>query len=236
MKNDINIIKNELIEQSNEKKQREVERKQAKEYTEFKLLCKHLVYNSIFNSLNNGASLENIYLQRNDIINTILQDIKSKYIEVNDQNSWDLDKKIKVRQYNYPDYQIVDILSMIFDSEYLKAEKRQKKEQLILKKELKNNLYNYFVNTFEYCKQVNGSLYGTYINFKDSYYKNKSIEDNADNELEVEILNDIYYKTLNEAIKGYDVSKPKATKQSPKLALPWKILAYKTAVKKIWKM
>lgn len=237
MRNDINIIKNELIEQTNEKKQRELERKQQKQFNNFKKLCVSLINTTIFNSMNNGASLHNIYLQRNSIINSILQDIKTKTIELEDPDKWN-GETITTKQYPYPDYEIIEILSMAFDSEYSKAEKRQKKEHLIIKQELKKRLYDYFIATFESGKMNHVSLHYVYNNLRDNYYKQISINDIAYNEHEADIINDIYYTILNEAKKGYDLNKPKQQKQikKQKLAIPWRLIGYKTALKKLWKL
>lgn len=236
MKNDINIIKNSIIEELNEKEKKRQKQKQADNLKELKDLCKYLINTTIQKTLKTGVLLNEIYFNRDIIINEILEDIKNQYIEINDNDSWNLDAKKQVRLYPYPDYKILDILKTTFYSEYIKIKKELNEERLLLKKKLEKKLYNYFIATFEEGKRQNCILYYILINLRDNHYKQLSINDLASNKQEVEILNSIYYQTLNEVKKGYDTIKPKTINaKNKKLSLPWRIIAYKTALKKIWK-
>jgi hypothetical protein len=235
MRNDINIIKNELIEQTNEKKQRELERKNKKEYEDFKKLCKWLVYTSIQASIDKGISIEDIYKQRKTLINGILADIKSKYIEIEDNNSW-VDRKIKVREYPYPDYEIVDILSIIFEKEYLKVKKELKEEHLILKEDLKQKLIDELKYAINYCIEDGGLSYYVFKTFKEEKYKMQVIDNITDNDTEAEILESIYYQTLNEIKHGYDTTQKRIVEKEADIPLPWKILGITKVFKAIWKM
>ena len=226
MKNDINIIKNELIEQTNEKKIKELERKKEKEFKEFKELCRCLIYKSIYDSLNNGATLKNLYLKRNYIINATLQDIKSQYIEVEDMNSWD-NKLVKVRQYDYPDYLIIDILSSIFDKEYSKEERRIKKEKLYLKEDLEKRLYDYVKETIEEVRKST-SMYVIITNLSLQETKESIINDLSLTDEEKSIIDTIYTKVINRIKKEYTTEYAIAKKEYNKVEIPlWtKIIAF----------
>lgn len=236
MRNDINAIKNEIVEQTNEKKQREIERKQAKQYADFKELCRSLINLSIFNSIKNGATLNEIYKQRNYIINAILQDIKSKTTEIENPKGW-IGETITTRLYPFPDYQIIDILGLAFDSEYLKAEKRQKKEHLILKQELKEQLKNKLKEIIENETPKDCNYQSMIKALMIEHNKNDVINEITQNEAEQNELDNFYYQTLNEIKRGYqEIPQRKTTPKKIKLALPWKILASYKAIGKLWKM
>lgn len=236
MKNDINIIKNELIEQISEKKQKEQERKQAKKFKEFKELCRCLINTCIFDSINKGATLEELYLKRNYIINTMLEDIKNKYIYVEDKLSFE-DRQVKIREYDYPDYLIIDILSIAFDKEYTKAEQRQKKENNILKVNVERQLYDYIKDIIEEIKE-DTSMYVILTNLSLEDTKNALIEEIEASDKEKDIMYTLYPKVANKIKKEYATEYEIAKKEYNKVQLPlWaKIIAFNKGTSLIGKL
>lgn len=232
MKNDIHGIKQELTEITGERAQRERERKQEKALKDFKKLCGDLIYTSIYDSLENGATLEEIYNERKNMINTILEDIKSRYIYVENINSLK-DNKIKIREYNYQDYEIIDILSDCFYKQYIRAEREISKADNILKKELKEHLKEDFRKALN---EKPADIRNKYmiLSMQLSEHKNARIERLAKNDNERDILDSIYYKALNEIKREYPDTR--TTKQGDGLALPWKLIAFRKALQTIWKL
>jgi hypothetical protein len=235
MRNDINAIKNELIEQTNEQKQRELDRKAKKKLAEFKELCRAIIYTSINDSIKNGASIDDIYLQRDYIVEMVLNDIKSKYIEIEDMNSL-YDRTIKVREYPYKDYEIIDILLSLFDKEYLRVKKRLKEEHLILKNDLQKKLKERFIDIIENDTPSECSYLSMIKSLSLIDSKDEVINEITDAEKEKSILESIYYQTLNEVKKSYINSVRYKTADKEKLALPWKIIVGYKAIGKLWKM
>jgi len=226
MKNDINIIKNELIEQTNEKKQRELERKQKKHYNDFKKLCSDMMHVDIYQSVEKGATLSYIYLQRNKFIEETLKDIKKQYIEVEDTSTWN-DTTKYIREYAYPDYTIRSILSDAFEVEFKKFEKIQKKKDAINKELLKIKLYNYITDAINILKNKT-DIYVIINNLQKEEAMHLIISDIEATDKEKETLRDIYPLVISKIKKERNSDYNEAKKERSKIKLPlWlKIVAF----------
>ena len=240
MRYNLNLIATEVAEIANEKKQRELDRKQDKLLAEFNEEIVQLMYHDIKSSLSNGATLGEIYQAREQIISGTLENIKAETIEVEDIDSMDWRKTKTIRKYPYYDYFITKAIEEAFIKEYNKAKKRIAEEDGIQKKELKKRLANYFINTFEDGIQKGAYLYNVYENLKLNYYKNITIQELSFSDQESLNLEEFYYKTLGEVIKGYNLARPPTLKKEPKaksqkLALPWRIIAGYKLLGKLWK-
>lgn len=124
MKNDINIIKNELIEELNEKKAKRQKEKQKENKQEVKILIERYVYATIKANLQKGDTIESIFQDRYYIIEKIAKAIYNEYIIIEDDVLTRHPKQIKVSKYNI-DY---DIIEKLVRSEFLKQYKQFKSE------------------------------------------------------------------------------------------------------------
>lgn len=234
MKNDISRIKNEVAEIVNEKKLKHLKEQQKEKDRGFTKLCKALVYTTIYNNFkNNDFTLYDIYLQRDNIVKSILEDIKSKIIEVEDYSEFKTIQKV-VREYDYPDYYIIDVLTTCFYSEYSKLEREYKKELAIKKKTLQQELLKTFKQILK--EKPRDVTYSSLILvLRLGRNKENIIADLSKCEDDTIILNDIYNTILSKIKVEYaplDIN----TKGITKLALPWRIIAYKKVIKTLWKL
>lgn len=124
MKNDINIIKNELIEELNEQKAKRQKDKQKENEKEVKRLIERYVYATIKANLKNNETLESIYEDRNYIIEKIASAIYNEYIIIDDDVLTKRPRQIKVSKYNI-DYDIIEKLTR---QDFLKQYKQFKSE------------------------------------------------------------------------------------------------------------
>lgn len=234
MKNDISRIKNEVAEIVNEKKLKHLKEQQKEKDKDFAKLCKALVYTTIYtNFKNNDFTLYDIYLQRDTIVKSILEDIKSKTIEVEDYSEFKTIQKV-VRKYDYPDYYIIDVLTTCFYSEYSKLEREYKKELAIKKKTLQQELLKTFKQILK--EKPRDVTYSSLIlALRLGKNKESIIADLSKCEDDTIILSDIYSTILNK-IKVECVPLDINTKDTTKLALSWRIIAYKKAIKTLWKL
>lgn len=231
MKNDINIIKNELIEKYNIEKEKEQEKQEKKKIQELKEICKYLVYTSINDTLKNNISIEDIYLQKYNIIKIILNDIKNQTILIEDTNSFE-DKQIEVLKYNYPDYYIINIINDNFEVEYNKIKKQIKEKNNILKNKMYNILYEDLYkqiinqNNIKYLLEVLDSE-DYRIEVAKCYSKNQKII----YEIYFEVIKELK-KNLKSTIKIEEVKNAKKEKYN--IFFKWNI--FKKALKTYWKM
>jgi len=243
MKNDIRTIKNELIDITSEKVQRERERQEEKKKKELKRITTALIYTTIKKSLNNGAALTEIYNNRQLICEQIKKEIAKEVIEVADAKSWNSGTKV-VRKYDFPDYEIDYIIEDIFTKEYKRATREEKERVRILKEDITNRTLDYLKKMcLDIPKDIDPYCYFKALKRED--VKTDIISHITQNNEERIFLEQHYNKIVDALQKSKDIEKqtytyikPKTNKQTKntKLALPWKILAYKTAIKKIWKL
>ena len=232
MKNDINIIKNEIIEALDEKKAKEKERQEKKDFQEFKSLCQALIFTSVNDSIKKGVSLEEIYLQKDDIIDTILQDIKSQTILVENKNSFK-DEKIEVLRYTYPDYIIINILYVAFDKEYAKIKKRIKEEENILSSQLYQELKSELV---KYIQDLDYPVIN-FLNVFDSEEYHQKISNNYTGKKYELMYNNIYFKVIKDLKRTYkqQIEEEKTSYQKkPNIFLRYNI--FRKALITYWKM
>lgn len=234
MKNDIHNIKNIINEQLTEKKRRLEEKQEKERLQEFKDLCKYTINTTIQQNIDRGISLNEIYNNRDYIIKTIYEDLSSRTEEILDKNSFDADKTIKIKKYNYKDFVMLDYLNNYFDSEFSKAQKREKQKQKILKESMQDNLFNYLK---EYIEERPTDLTEDEVIFglHSVIQKDKVIDELASNYEEREYYNNNYYNILNKIKKMYNYKKPTYKEKDEKLSLAWKILAVRKGLKVLFK-
>lgn len=256
LNNNINIIKQDINQLTENQKRVFLEKEKQKQIKEFKEHCKELIQNKLIDALerNNYCFFE-VLANKYDIIGHLIDEINAETITKETKKGTTREELIKTgaqfktittreKRYNY-DYKFInEILTSLFGTELSKIEREHHKKQKYQKEYLKSKLKREIKNTIEELK--NEYNIGEII--KSQYYddvKQATIDEISDDENDIAILNTIYTPTINEIKKEYkylideekEIQRLKnAQSKQIKVPTPFKILGAWKGVETLFKL
>lgn len=137
-------------------------------------------------------------------------------------------------------------INKVYLKEYQNFFKAYKIQDKAIKEHYKTILYNKFIDDIKESKKYNISINLIIATMKKSEYKENVIKDlkETNEDLNINIINDLYFTVLNKAIKEYkqEADEEKelqkiAVKQNKKkkIALGWKVYGITKVMSKLWK-
>lgn len=232
MKNDTHIIARELQSLSNElslSKKEEQELKELKKVIHTKV--KQQVENYYVNSNEIGGSLFLLYKERFNIIGGTTDYI----VNAKTFQKSTMGEIIEKPLYNFNKELIKELIEEEFEKAFKRLEKEEKQHKRLLQEELFKKAREYIINLIN---NINNATYkARFIVLEEM--KEDIIADITEDYEEQEILRENYTSIINKIKREYkvylDTEKQESKQDKTKLALPWKILLYGKAIKKIWK-
>lgn len=189
------LEQNNALETKKEEKRRQDERLLKDIIAE----CNAFIYEKIINDDEDDIILnidENIGL----ISDIIKNKTEIKKIEVVEGNEWKVVKKELPCYEIYNEYEFENVIREIYYKEYTKLKKEIKLKQEILTKYVKIKLEKYFRKAFK----LDGNKKSIYNQLLKNDIKSDVINYvSEENKEEINLLNTIYNKTLNEVLKEY---------------------------------
>ena len=232
MRNDLHHLKNDvaaLLEQQQNTETRQADKDQRRELKET-AAARSRVF--IIDAINTGETLASIYNDRETIIETIKDDIKSDVYYVDDISTLK-DVKRAVNRYTIDDAELDGIVSLAFYNEFIKVERDYTKAYNLIKKQLRQDLRALILQLID---ERPDDLTPPQIFAALEYEQPRAdvIEQLATTNTEREILDEIYRPTLAKVKRDYP--KTNTEPSGHVLPLPWRIIAAYKAIGKIWKL
>lgn len=215
MKNNLNIIQQDINQLTENQKRVFLEKEQQKQIKEFKEHCKELTQNKLIDALerNNYCFFE-VLANKYDIIGHLIDEINAETITKETQKGTTRDELIKTgaqfktittqeKRFNY-DYKFInEILTSLFDAELSKIEREYHKKEKYQKEYLKAKLKREIKNTIEENKDNDITYHQLIRIMGDEDSKDEIINEISKDENDIAILNAIYTPTLNEINREY---------------------------------
>lgn len=232
MKNDTHIIARELQSLSNElslSKKEEQELKELKKVIHTKV--KQQVENYYVNSNEIGGSLFLLYKERFNIIGGITDYI----VNAKTFQKSTMGEIIEKPLYNFNKELIKELIEEEFEKAFKRLEKEEKQHKRLLQEDLFKRAREYLIILINSIEDA--SYKARFMALEEM--KEDIIADMTQDYEEQELLRENYTSIINKLKKEYkiylDMEKQESKQDKTKLALPWKILLYGKAIKKIWK-